>query len=453
MAEVHTPERVLATFVADLEFDDIPNDSVELAERAFVDTVGVTLAGVSAGAGSRAASFATAYDEPDEGNASLLGREERASVPSAVLANATAGHALDYDDLSWGMDGHPSVTMIAPILSLGEAIDATGEAAVTAFVAGFETQCYVAEPISPTHYETGWHPTATFGTFAATAAACSLLGLDREATERAFGIAASMPSGLKRNFGSMTKPLHAGLAARSGVTAATLADDGFTSGDVPLSGDRGFFDLYGGGPTSQPTPPGEPYRLRTEGISVKYYPCCYFTHTSITATVSLIGEHGIERDDIETINVTAAKGARDALNYPTPRTGLEAKFSMEYCVAAAVVYDRVGLAAFADENVDDPVVEAVRERVAFEVDDSMEYDDQEATVRIVTTDGEVFERTQQDPPGVHEDPLTTAELREKYMECATYALDESTAEMAHDRLASLATEPSVADVVDALSLG
>lgn len=452
MTDYHTPERLLASFVADLAFEDIPTDLVDLAERAFVDTVGVTLAGATADAGRRAASFATAHAGPS-GGSSLFGREETAPLPSAALANAAAGHALDYDDLSWGMDGHPSVPLVAPILSLGEAIDASGAKAITAYVAGFETQCYLAEPISPKHYEAGWHPTATFGTFGAAAAACSLLNLDREATERALGIAASMPSGLKRNFGSMTKPLHPGLAARSGVTAALLADDGFTSGDVPVSGDRGFFDLYGDGASSTLTPPGNPYRLRTEGISVKYYPCCYFTHTSITATTDLVDEHNLEPSDIEAIEVAAAKGADDALGYTDPRTGLEAKFSMEYCVAAAAVYDRVGLAAFEDETVDDPEVQSVMERVSFEVDDSLEYDDQEATVAVVTVDGERHERHQEDPPGVPEAPLTEAELREKYLECAAYgAVDDATAKVTHDRLASLAEESSVADVVGDLSL-
>lgn len=161
---------------------------------------------------------------------------------------------------------------------------------MTGFIAGFETACYLAEPISPEHYERGWHPTATFGTFGATAATCSVLGFDADATHRALAIAASMPSGLKRNFGSMTKPLHAGLAARSGVTAALLARDRFSADATPISGDDDFFDLYGGGATKTPTPPGEPWRLRTEGIHVKYYPCCYFTYTSITATAALADE-------------------------------------------------------------------------------------------------------------------------------------------------------------------
>lgn len=446
------PEHVVAEFVADCTFEALDEDLIDLAQRTFVDTVGVTLAGAVADAGERAGRFAAAQTGTVDSGVTLIGREGGAPLPEAALANGTAGHALDYDDLSWGMDGHPSVPLIAPILAVGEAVDASGAAAVTAFVAGFETECYLAEPISPTHYELGWHPTSTFGTFGATAAVCSLLELNVEAIHRAIAIAASMPAGLKRNFGSMTKPLHAGLAGRAGVTAALLAQEGFTADEVPVSGENGFFDLYADGATEIPDPPGDPWRLQTEGINVKYYPCCYFTHTSITATSSLMDEHEIALDTVKRIEVTAAQGAMDALAHSNPETGLEAKFSMEYCTAAAAVYDRVGLTAFEDEVVDDPTVVDLCARVDFAVDPDLEYDSHEATVRIVTTDGEEYERVQEDPPGVHDNPLSAEALEEKYMECATRVLDNETADSTHDRLAALADEPRLADLIDELSL-
>jgi 2-methylcitrate dehydratase PrpD len=447
MQSAHTPERVAAEFVFDLAFADVPADVVDTVERAFVDTVGVTLAGAATDAAEKAARLARIGAGTGDGGASLLGTSGRASLPEAALANGTAGHALDYDDLSWAMDGHPSVPLVAPILAVGEAVGASGSEAVTAFAAGFETECFFATPISPTHYERGWHPTATFGTFGATAAAASLLDLGVDATHRALAVAASMPAGVKRNFGAMTKPLHAGLAGRSGITAALLARDGFTADEVPISGDRGFFDLYGGGATETPTPPGNPWRLRTEGIHVKYYPCCYFTHTSITGTATLVERADLDPEEIERIEVSAARGADDALAHPDPETGLEAKFSMEHCVAAAAALDRVGLDAFEPEAVSDPTIAALRERVDFEPDPDREYDSHAAHLRLVTTDGDSFEREQADPPGVFESPLTADQLRQKYVECATRTLDRATADRTHDRLAALAEEPSVADVV------
>ena len=453
------PEAVLSAFIAGLDFGTLPDAAVDLAERAVVDTVGVTLAGADADAGARAGRFAlaTAGEGFDNGTdtdlaagAAMIGRSGRAPVQTAALANATAGHALDYDDLSWAMDGHPSVPMVAPILAVGEATGATGADAVTAYVAGFETQCYLAEPVSPTHYERGWHPTATFGTFGATAAVCSLLDCDVATTRRALAVAASMPSGLKRNFGSMTKPLHPGLAARSGVTAALLADGGFTADDAPISADGGFFDLYADGAEKPPAPPGDPFRSLTEGLNVKYYPCCYFTHAAITATAGLVADHDLAPTDVERVEVSASRGADDALSHPTPETGLEAKFSMEYCVAAAVCHDRVGLGSFADDALADPAVEAIRETVEFDVDSDLPYDDHAATVRVVTAD-ETYRRAGVDPPGVKEDPLTDGQLREKFIQCATRVLPRSTARRSHDRLVDLADRSSVAAVVKTLS--
>lgn len=442
-----TPERVIADFVAGLSPGAVPDDAVRTTERAFVDTVGVTLAGAQADAGERAGRFAELYGADD--GATLLGRESRAAVPAAALANGTAGHALDYDDLCWAMDGHPSVPLVPAVLAVGEHVGATGREAVAAYAAGFETMCSLAGPVSPRHYELGWHATATFGTFGATAAAAYLLGADADTVRRALSIAASMPAGLKRNFGSMTKPLHAGLAARSGVTAALLADDGFTADEAPVSGESGFWDLYADGAEEEIPRPGDPWALVETGINVKAYPCCYFTHTTIAATASLIAGSGAGPGDIERIEVRASAGAGDALVHADPATGLEAKFSMEHCAAAAAVRDRVGLAEFTDDAARDPTLSALRERVDFEVDPGLPYDAHAATVAVVTAEGRIEEH-RADPPGIHDDPLSGAELRRKFMECATVALDEERAAAAHDRLDALARQTSLAGALSGL---
>jgi 2-methylcitrate dehydratase PrpD len=226
----------LASLVASVDYGDVPPEVRETVRRAFVDTVGVTVAG-TATAGAERLRRAVERD--------VGGPLDDAALPAttAALLYGQAGHALDYDDLSWGMDGHPSVVLVPPILALAAETDATGADATLAYALGFETACRIAEPVSPDHYEAGWHATATFGTFGATAAAASLLDLDAAATRRALAVAGSMPAGTKRNFGSMTKPLHAGLAAQSGVRAATLAAEGFTAGDDVVAGERGFWDL------------------------------------------------------------------------------------------------------------------------------------------------------------------------------------------------------------------
>lgn len=226
----------LASFVAKLDDTAVPARATRLVERCFVDTVGVTLAGAQEGAGASAIALARAEGA---GETTLLGREGTASRSAALLANGTAGHGLDFDDVSWGMGGYPSVTLVAPALAVGEQVDATGRDLVTAFVAGFETECYLASAISPGHYERGWHATATFGVFGSAVVAARLLGATQAETRHALNIAASLPAGLKRNFGSMTKPLQVGVAVRAGVTAAALAVEEFTADSAAIAASAG----------------------------------------------------------------------------------------------------------------------------------------------------------------------------------------------------------------------
>lgn len=394
------PESGLGEFVAELEYDDLPEESTETVVRAFVDTVGVMLAGSAEGAGRSAAE--SAGIEPATADvATLLGVGTATPSDNVALRTGTASHALDYDDLSWAMDGHPSITLVPPLLALTDETDASGRDLITAYAAGFEAECAIADPISPDHYEAGWHATATFGTFGAAAAAANLLSLDPAATANALNIAASMPSGLKRNFGTMTKPLHAGLCSRSGVTASRLAADGFTADAAAISGERGFWDLYGPEERERFSI-GDRWALQEEGIHVKAYPCCYFTHTSIAAAQALVDE-GIDPDAIERVTVTASRGAADALHHADPDTGLEGKFSMEYAVASAIVRNSVGLSTFRDDAIDDPSVQRVRELVEFSVDEDLTYDSHAASVRIATADS-TYERTQENPPGTHDDP-------------------------------------------------
>lgn len=436
-----SPERRLSEFAAGVDCSDLSEEARETVIRAFVDTVGVTLAGTVEGAGETTTrSLGVRPNDADA--ATLLGVRSEEQPAQTALRVGTASHALDYDDLSWALDGHPSVTLVPPLLALAAEADADGRDLIAAYAAGFEVECAVAGPISPAHYEAGWHATSTFGTFGAAAAAANLLGSDAETTERALNVAASMPSGVKQNFGSMTKPLHAGLCSRSGVTAARLARDGLTASETAISGERGFWDLYG--PDEEGAfELGDEWALETEGIHVKAYPCCYFTHTSVAATRSLVEEEGIDPDEIERIEVRAAGGAGDALTYPDPDSGLEAKFSMEHTVACAALRDRVDLAAFESPAIEDDEIAELRERVAFEVDEGLPYDSHEATVRIVTADG-AHERRQENPPGTHDDPLSADELRAKFGECAERALPAEEADRLYDVVANLDTVDDVA---------
>lgn len=446
----HSPEEHLASFIYGLSFSDIPEDIVRTVERAFVDTIGVTLAGSDARGGSSAMKVA----EQESGSSSLFGYIEQANLPEAVFANATAGHALDFDDTALAAtDGHPSVTMVAPLIAIGERERATGRDVLAGYVAGFETQAYLNASISPDHYETGWHATATLGTFGSAAATAFVLDLSAPAIRRALTIAASMPAGLKRNFGTETKPVHAGHAARSGVTAALLAADGVDADPHAVSGEQGFFDLY----TGDRMPDfdveyelGERWALRSDGIDVKKYPCCYYTHTSIYGTKQLVEQHGIESEDIVRVQIEASRGATDAAYVDNPETTLQAKFSMLYLVAYTVVNGTVDLSAFEEAALDDPAVKAVQEHVVFDADKQRSYDSYGASITVETVDGEQYERAQERPPGTHDEPLTDAELQQKFEMCATSVLLEKAAEAVYDRLNSLRTVEDVSEITATL---
>lgn len=439
-------ESELASFVSGLSLDDCPTEGVRLGERCFVDTVGVTLAGAADDAGT---TVAASVPRTTDG-VRLIGRDECASETDAALVNGTAGHGLDFDDVSSGMQGHPSVTMVPALLAVGQAESATGRDLLTAFIAGFETQCYLSGPINPDHYEAGWHATATLGTFGAAAAVANLLGLDERETRHALTIAASLPAGLKRNFGTTTKPIHAGAAARSGVTAARAAAEGATGDTHAIDGEKGFFDLYsgpGGAEYGERYALGERWAIVEEGVGVKKYPCCYFTHTGIASAEKLADEHNISSEDVESVEVVLSQGAADALHHADPETGLEGKFSIQYTVASAIARDRVGLDAFDDENVDNKSVQAVRERVAAAVDSDLRYGSHRSTVTVETTDGNAYANTLEEPPGTHENPLSDEELREKFQMCAERAFDRDRGEEIYERLDGLSTESDVTDLV------
>jgi 2-methylcitrate dehydratase PrpD len=248
-----------------------------------------------------------------------------------------------------------------------------------------------------------------------------------------------MPSGLKRNFGSMTKPLHAGLCARSGVTAARLAGQGFTAGDAVISGERGFWERYGVDARGEFSI-GDGWHLDEDGIHTKAYPCCYFTHTAIAATLEL--SEGLDAGAVERVYVEAAPGAGDALTNPNPTTDLEAKFSMEYPVAAAFVHGEVGLETFTEAALEDPDVRRLSDRVDFVVDETLPYDSHEAFVRVETADAE-YERRRHDPPGTHSDPLSDDELRAKFDECAGSILGEAEVRRLYEACAALPAQGSV----------
>lgn len=433
----------LGRFAAGLRFSAIPASGVERAKASLLDAIGCTLAGATSHEAEPVRRMAEA--EGGAPVAAVLGTKLRLPPAAAAIVNATAGHALDYDDSSPPMIGHPSVVLSAALLGLGERKGATGEALVTAYVAGLEAAARLGRHLNPSHYAAGWHATATLGTLGAATACANLLGLDERGVRTAVGIAASSASGIRRNFGSMVKPLHAGFAARNGVIAAELARLGHTADLDILEGERGFIDVFGGEASADLAgvsfDADQPLEIVASGVGIKRYACCGCTHSALDALIALRDEHRPDPAQVAKIDITMNSLVPDILVHHRPTSPAQAKFSMEYCLAVGLIDGDCGIAQFTEARVVDPAVKRLLECVTPRVDESISYRNgvYPGTVTIEMTDGRRFERHADEAKGHPDFPLALTELRAKFLDCAALALPRARAEVAFEALASLET--------------
>jgi len=411
------------------------------AARAFLDTIGVTLAGASEPA-ARIVQRVIAAD--GSGRCRVLGTALTATPANAAFANGTAAHAHDFDDMCFVSLAHPSAPLVAAALAAGETANASGRALLDAYIAGFEIEARLGRAMNPRHYQQGWHCTSTIGTIGATAAVCRLRGLDASATNHALAIAASEASGLKENFGSMVKPLHAGLAARNAIVAADLAHAGMTATASAIEGPQGFLAAFD---SATPTLAdnvgdlGSRWEILETGITVKLYPSCAATHPALDALLDLRRTHGFAADDIAAADVGVDPITPTVLLYDDPANALEAKFSMPFCVAAAVVDGSVGLGTFDDGHVRDRRIDAMRSRVRMAVDPTLNASAPPLTQARVTVrlrDGRVLTALADGARGYHERPASDQELTAKFVSCARRALDDSGVAEVLDALRTLA---------------
>jgi len=451
MTPMNVGER-LARFVAGT--NRVPAEALLQAKRAVLDTLGVALAGSREESARSVAGWLR--DQGGRPEATVLRGSFRLPAADSALANGTAAHALDFDDVSLPMRGHPSAPLLPAVLALGEATGSSGRELLTAFVLGFEVEAKLGRAIGPSHYALGWHATSTLGTLGAAAGCARLLGLDAGRAQMALGIAASLASGLQQNFGSMTKPLHAGWAARSGVVAAQLAARGFSADARALEGDSGFLRAMSGGGEPDPAPfeaLGEPFEIVSPGVGVKLYPCCYATHRAIDAVLELRAAYGVSPADVAEVRVEVNRDGLLPLRGAPPATGLEGKFSLEYCLAAALLDGRVGLAAFSDDAVLRPAARELMAKVmAVEGEEPAEFPiGGYADVSIVLRDGAEHGLRVDVPRGDPSRPLSWDELAAKFRECAGVALAAAGVEEALRLIEGLDDLDSVSRLTEALS--
>ena len=428
----------------------------ERAGYAILDTVGVTLVG-----SREPAARIVARTVQAPAGSRLIGTSLRAPAPDAALANGTSAHALDFDDVSPALVGHPSAVLVPALLAVGDEIGASGEAILDAYVVGFEVAARLGRALNPLHYNRGWHATATLGAPAAAAAVAHVLRLSRPQVQAAISIAGSLAGGMRVSFGSMVKPLHAGHAARTGVLAARLAEGGFDASAELFEAPRGFGDLFGedvdwdrafaNWSWSEP-------EILSSGIQVKPYPSCAMTHTAIASMLSL--RDSVSRVEqakrstwtIDRIECRVTPVTPQILIHSRPQTGLQAKFSMEYCLAVTLLDGQPGLAQFTDERVKQSDVQSLLRRVEIEADPTLVEDltrgRSPVVVSIRLSNGQRLQATREIPPGSPEEPLTPAQLEQKFLSNATPLLGERRAVDAMTAFNRLQQADSVSRVLD-----
>ena len=423
----------VAAFIGSLAYQDIPEDVVALGKKSILDGLGLALCGSAAETGSLSRTYVKSMGLAPAGS-SVIGSSLKVPARFAAFVNGIGIHADDYDDTQlavaedrvYGLLTHPTAPVLSAALAMGEARSISGRDLMTAYHAGVEVECKIAEAIAPRHYDEGFHSTGTCGAIGAAAASSRVAGLDRTRTLRALGIAASEAAGLRENFGTMTKPLHAGRAAESGVVAAELAGLGWTADEHILEAQRGFFRAAGGGydPKAIVHKLGNPWTFRTPGVSIKPFPSGSLTHPAMTELLRLIREQKIDGRQVERIDVGTNRNMPNALIHHHPKTGLEAKFSMEFCMAALLLYGKAGLSEYTDEVVNRPEVQNMIARVRFGVNPVAEaagYNKMTSILEIRLQDGRTITGRADFAKGSPAIPMSYEEVAEKFLDCAAFA--------------------------------
>lgn len=453
----HTLTDHIADFICQ-DADGLMTPAVRRAAvSAVLDTLAVTIAG---GADPAVQNLEASLDPSPAATAYSPWTGQAYSAPDAALLYGMASHMYDYDDVSMLATCHPSAPVLSALMAVqlghGAGHNASGLDFITAFAVGTEVLVRVGQAMGFRHYELGFHATSTLGAVGAAAAVARLLRLDPPRTRHALAIAASMAGGLRKNFGTMVKPLHVGLAAANGVRAVRMAQAGI-EGATEVFESGGYLMAFSGGQTdlfpSNDLAFGRPFALDHPGHEQKRYPCCYMLHKMITATLHLKQQYGCSLDHVQKAHVSMPKGGTKPLIHPYPKSGLNGKFSAPYAIVASLADGHIGLASFTDEAVmrnglqarlhDVGVTEAT-----LDPPPGTDMGRVPVTLSLLLRDGRTLEHTVLAPPGSPDDPLTMSQLRQKWVDCLVHGLPNfnHTAAGEHFDLGlSLDQSPSVND--------
>jgi 2-methylcitrate dehydratase PrpD len=438
--------RSLGAFVSELRLSSIPAGAFDVVHTGFADCVGTMIAGSV----EDAPNILHKMLSPPAGDAALYLTGPRVPAPEAAWINGTAAHALDFDDVS--LRGHPSAVLVPAILAEGEAVGASGAQMAVAYVAGYEVWADLQRRDPDQHHEKGWHPTGIFGAIGAAAACASLRGLDVEKATHAIALGASHSAGVVANFGTMTKPYHAGRAAQAGVLAARLADAGFTASPDALEHAQGFLAAVspqGRVDRTSASGAGRDWLILSLGLSVKKYPLCYCTHRALDGMLDLLESQRLAAEEVKSVVVSTSGRNKKILRNIHPQTGLEAKFSMQFAMASAIVARRAGLTELTDSFVRRPEIQTLMPKVSVEADDRPDPNRTGAApydlVVIETADGRKLESARvTDERGSPQLPLSSSELWTKFENCLSVGNPKLAARPIFEALMALERQPGVA---------
>jgi 2-methylcitrate dehydratase PrpD len=419
----------IARFLVDTKYEDLPGEAMEKAKRTALDCVGAALAGVGEPVSQTITGYVTKLGGTPQ--ASVFGKGLKISVADAALANGTIAHALDYDDCGVKI-GHPSVLVLPAVLSLGEHLGVTGQDLLAAYILGLEVEGKLALHADFKLMQARLNHQTWYGSIGAAAACAKLLRLDVAKTTMALGIAGNFACGLSANHGSMAGAMAAGNACRNGVIAALMAKEGITANPNIIEAKNGFYDtLVGPGHYDAERMAdglGKPFYIESPGIGLKKYPSCYHTHRALDGVFQLLNKHGLSDQDIAEVDVGTSERAMRVLAFSQPATPYQAKYSMPYCIAAAVVDKQVTLETFTDHKFEDRHIAEARKKVHLSFPDvpiwpgladvgpESEFVGNPVTIR--TTDGQSYSARVDIPRGDPALPLTDNELLSKYRDCA-----------------------------------
>ena len=413
----------MVKFVHGTSYEDIPDEAIDKVKLQVLDCLGVALAASDKTIAKIISS--QVREEAGTPQSTVIGLGLKVPCATAAWANGAIGHSLDFDDNSIALPVaiHQTVTALPAALSVGELVNTNGRELLQAVTLGIEAGSKIDRALHG--HAQAWHGTGTFGTLASAIAAAKLLKLNPEQLEYTLGTACSMAAGLVANFGTMTKPFHAGQASRNGVMAALLAKKGFTSARGIIETKEGFGEVMGNrlDQTYLKKHLGNPWEMLEPGIHIKMYPSCMATHAGLDAVIKLAKTRDIDPSTVDSVEVMSGRDLRSALIYDEPKTALEGKFSMQYCMAIGLLKKRATLDEFTDQTVQDPNVINLVRNVRVTVDQALTSKGPLTTVvKVKLKDGRSFEESVEFPKGSKNNPISIDEVTQKFGDCACHVL-------------------------------